>query len=328
MLWMRSVTGRWLVTMRPVHSGLVESVNRVAESRGDLPLPVEVKDPAPDDRRGSDTGRIASNAGKARPVQDPFLYSLVKHVGSRLLYPSLAPLLLIGLWTWRRQGGRRDGLILLAGLTCICWIPPIVASAFYRYPLSHRYLLPGMLFVLPWMAAGMATVSDLLTPREGGRWRPALRTALFVLLATSIGLKTWKPHRWDEAAYVEAGRWVASRTVARGECRVAASRDKIAYYADARLVKMPRWDDAAAAAGPVVYAGRLRRIGAAADMDYLVYDERTMEVISERFHEILTDEGFVQVARFPSEEPDEGVIPVRVYRLPGGKAGGEGRGAG
>ncbi len=327
-LWMRSASGRWLITMRPVHSGLVEGVKPGAGSGVGIPIPIDVRDPLPGGMRRPGPERDGSIAVKARPVQDPFIYSVVKHVGSRLIYPPFAPLLLIGLWSWRRQGGRPVPLILLGVLTGVCWIPPILASAVYRYPLSHRYLLPGMLFVLPWMAAGVATLMDQLAPREGGRWRPALRVTLLLMLVCSVGIKTWKPHRWDEAAYLEAGRWVSKRTEGRGGCRVAASRDKIAYYAGARLVKMPRWDDDTAAAGPVVYAGRLRRIGAAADMDYLLYDERTMEVISDRFHEILMDEGFVPVARFPSEETDEGVIPVRIYRLPGGKAGGEGAGPG
>jgi hypothetical protein len=317
MLWMRSVSGRWLITMRPVHSGLVESVRQADPARVEVPVPIEVKDPAPEEMHRTDPERSGSNAGKSYPVQDPFLYSVVKHVGSRLLYPSLVPLLLIGFWSWRRQGGRPACLILLVVLTCVCWIPPIVMSGVHGYPLSHRYLLTGMLFVLPWMAAGVATVTDLLAPREGKRWRSPLRTAVFSLLVISIGLKTWKPHRWDEAAYVEAGRWVSSQS--EGGCRVASSREKIAFYAGARLVKMPRWDDDAAAAGPAVYAGQLHRIGAAAVMDYLMCDERTMEVISDRFHEILTEEGFVQVARFPSEQgTEEGVIPVRVYRLPDG----------
>jgi hypothetical protein len=309
LLWLHGSTGRWILSARPIVSTLAGQ-SLPAGTNGDTA-------PAPPKTRG-DTSSTVPAVDAVPPTQTArpsTLYALVR-LFDRIFYWSTVPLLILGIVFCRRQGGRPVCLATLVLMTVTLWAPYLLAHHFLGYPLSYRYLLPGQVFILPWMGAGIAAAADVFSGWEGRASNPArprwARRGLLAALIASFAVKTARPCRPDEASFIEAGRWVCAQT-SETPHRALATRDKLAYYAGCEFVPIPPWDG-----GPVNdYARKISTASREHKTVWVMMDVKRQDDISPRLHEALIAEGFVPAAQFPPAGAESKKInTVRIYRAP------------
>ncbi|MBI4564512.1 MAG: glycosyltransferase family 39 protein [Planctomycetes bacterium] len=291
MLWIRSHTGQWHISSRSVVVALEDAVGETAPTAA--PNPQTAASPAP-----------PMEAWASRS----FLSTVAKKVGAAMHLPIL-PLLLLGL-VFCRRAGAGTGAVALGGAVAVWWTPFIAALGLGIYPLSHRYLLPGVLFLLPFAAAGAAVLWDA-AGRAGTRYVALIRGALIAGVAAICLLKSVRPQRADEAAYLDAGRWIKSQPVER-PYRVMATRDKLAYYAGGLLVPVPRAGRAPEALES--YMELLKASYRAERADFLIVDSDSLKRFPPGFAGELIRNDFEMVSRFP-ETSRKDLIEVVVYRL-------------
>jgi hypothetical protein len=260
---------------------------------------------------------------------------LGKNTKSSFYWPFL-PLGLAGLACCRRQGGRWVDLLPLFGIAAVCFAPSILSCFVGSQPrLSPRYFLPGIPFLLPWVAAGFLAGWDLLNAPVAASsskgtwlraWGPQL-VLLIVILVKSLGLR-----RADEWTYIEAGTWLRRQTMPAPR-HVLDSSEKTAFYGGCMLPiafpppwEGPRWirsgnawhpgdpsDPAASVSNSVRWTFDVVRQN---NLGYLILDEYRLRRYPPEYRKELELMGFQLMAAFEKGGRSEG-IGVWIYRLPG-----------
>ncbi len=250
---------------------------------------------------------------------------------ARAAYWPLLPFILLGAVVTRRQGGqwRSLSLLVLAGLLFI--LPPALLSFMDRgFQISHRYFLPGMVFLLPWAAAGCSQLTDwqarLVGSASGGRRKRLLAVALPALLCAMFLPKVLGPRRAAEASYLEAGAWLRNVPMAHSR-HLMTSSEKISYYGNFWPVEFPfgdgrtRWvlEPGGRDPGPdrqKSVSDAARRVVEVCRREVTVYlaidDEALQHYFSPDFLGDLEMVGFERVATFPAQSR-KGVQTVYLF---------------
>lgn len=127
LLWLRSHTGRWALTLRQ-----------------------------------SATLLIAAPEAPAREARANPGYKILKTT-LKAEYPALVPFLILGLALQARVGGSRRNLAWAAALGLATVAPSILLLLRSgSVPPSHRYFLPAVCLLLPWTSAGLLFLKDAL----------------------------------------------------------------------------------------------------------------------------------------------------------------------
>ncbi len=318
LLWLRTEHGGWRLTARSSAVELWKNLKTAADR------------PDPAAPHLSD----ARTVPPAPPVPPAPFFPTLGSKFARAFYDPLLPLIPLGLLACRRQGGRWSALLPLWGMALTFWIPTIVAFALDpNYRPSHRYLLPGVTLVLPWMAAGFLAIRDAGNRGPAGTSRKKWTAAAVILLLGLMTVKTLRPRRGDEASFLSAGRWIREQPLPQPR-RVMSTSEKIAYYGNCRLVPRPdRYDSShwvfRGGSAPTAWEPdrgqdqRLRctdRVRRTLDdfqsegASLWVVDEVSSSRWPPDFLDGLRIVGFEPVAMFgPPDLP--GTVPVRIYRL-------------
>jgi 4-amino-4-deoxy-L-arabinose transferase-like glycosyltransferase len=180
------------------------------------------------------------------PAPRPYVYTVWKAGVQAGFWPYL-PVFVLGFACTRRLEGRWRSLLPLVAMGVLAVAPPLLLFALNRYfrP-SHRYMLAGMMLLLPWLAAGVLAVVDALGRLSARRSWPAwLAYAPLLLFVIPAFHKAVRPRRAEEAVFIEAGRWLREQAAAP---RILTTEPKIAWYGRCELVHDNRWVERPAAA--------------------------------------------------------------------------------
>ncbi|HKC52597.1 MAG TPA: hypothetical protein VKF60_17545, partial [Myxococcota bacterium] len=174
-------------------------------------------------------------------------------------------LLALGLFAARGRPTRRGWFFAACtGLYLVVFFG-LAASSDY---LSRRHVLPPAALLFGYAALGALALADALGRVPGLAARPALRTALPLLLVAGLGLgKALRPDRADALPERRAAEWIRSEGALAPDEAVAAVKQRIGYYAGARFVDLRR------APHPDVLLEYLRR----ERVRYVVVDEHERE---------------------------------------------------
>ncbi len=223
----------------------------------------------------------------------------------RALYLPLVPFLALGLAVRRGMGQKRATLawaLVIAAATMAPSILLYLRSGTIRP--SHRYFLIAAALLLPWTAAGVLFLRDRLEARLS---RPVRWVAALVLAAICLP-KTAGPHGAEEAAYRDAGEWIARQGGPEWGSLVTWS-EKPAWYARRRPAPLPVLEGSGEAR-----ARRLREACLDASADFLVLDDRTLRrSFTPEFPADLESAGFERAATFEARR--KGGMTVWVYRI-------------
>jgi len=181
------------------------------------------------------------------------------------------------------------GLLYLACLVAGYSLGPIRASM-NGYPMSPRYILVPVLFLVP--LAALACVG--LVEAAQRRWRAAPRVgaAVLGLLFVGFAVRTVHPRVEPEEAVKDAAAWLKTR----GDARVLTDGGRLAWYMRKRVGLLPGEPD--------------RVIAALADADYVVINpgrlDRNRPGVRERVEEVMRP-----AARFPERaDPERETIVI------------------
>jgi hypothetical protein len=350
LLWIHARTGTWSFSTRPSAAFLTRLLGADAfemappwalpgQSRGAPPSapaspsgdpvqPVRVAAPAP-----SPSAPAAPAGATSPPVPAPPHYPTAGSRGASFIHVIkrcasafcvvLLPFGLIGFLLCRRLGGEWQRLFPALGIAAAAAIPPVALYVATRgsYGFSCRYLLPSVVFLLPWCAAGIVQGYDWLT-----RFRPQVRIGRFMatpasllplLLTALVAAKGLGPRRADEKPMIAAGAWVKSE-LAGAPARALATREKLAYYAGCEHVPWPRaggpHDDPTATDA---YVRQIRQTCQTQGIGWLLVDDFSLRKFPAGLHEGLAAQGFREASRFPANgSAGRWTNAVRVYRAP------------
>jgi len=217
LLWIRAKLGHWGVSVNP-YALAVMGQHAVFEDRfaWDQPWVAPVSAVPP------------SFMAKFGGASFAFLDSL-----TRLLFAVLLPFLILGWVRWRKEGAQPLGALFLSLLALGYWAPtflPFLVGGVY----APRYLVPGVVFALPFIAAGLQWTSGRIPERV--RWQ--VSTAFMILLFGYMGVKDVRPHRRDTSGIREAGAVLRER-FGPGKSHVAVMDTRIMHYADGHAILSP-----------------------------------------------------------------------------------------
>jgi 4-amino-4-deoxy-L-arabinose transferase-like glycosyltransferase len=200
---------------------------------------------------------VGSARRHARALRELYLASI-----STLRF-DLAPLLLIGALSPRRRPGFRGRFVL--GFVLL-YLAVLYSLAFGAGYVSRRHALPPVALTLGYVALGATRVGGWIAAAARLASRPPwLAAALGAALAVAISApKALAPRRTGERAERLAAEWLRDRAPPRAA--LAASRLRIAFYADAPYVPLPP----DGAGPPLAY---LQAAGAR----YMIVDEAILE---------------------------------------------------
>ncbi|HYB13405.1 MAG TPA: glycosyltransferase family 39 protein [Myxococcota bacterium] len=243
----RLETGAWHLTKK-------KSLERVAfleEERGVSPTsPPDVPQPSASAPPAVPAQEAAPSS--SAPLETPapsrghsLFLGFLSNVGSTMR-PEIVLLLLVGLYCCRGPLGLRGAFVLalLASYGAVF----LSQELHYGY-LSRRHVLPPLVLTFGYAAVGLPVLGSALvslgerlfrakaTPRP----RLALGLGLLCLLAPSLG-KELRPRDHGGLAERRAAEWLRAEGLAPGA--VAASKDRVAYYADAPFVPLRHAPDA------------------------------------------------------------------------------------
>jgi hypothetical protein len=108
---------------------------------------------------------------------------------------------------------------------------------------SRRHVLPPAVLSFGYAALGVAAVADGLgrLPGLGARLAPAARLALPLVLVAGLGLgKALRPDRLNALPELHAAEWVREQGGLAPDQAVAAIKQRVGYYANARFVDLRR----------------------------------------------------------------------------------------
>jgi hypothetical protein len=279
--------------------------------------------------------------GEAAGSKKAFLVESLQRM-TRAVYAPLIPFLILGFAATRRLGGSWRALWPLAAIAAASVVPPILVYASNRehHP-SHRYFLTSVILLLPWGAAGMAWLIQLLRRRFQYRW---LQTAVILLLAALFLAKSLRPRRTEETSYLEAGHWLREQSAARS-LRIASSSEKISYYGGCihrAIPIIPRstwwkylpekesplsivptttqvdatWEVSDEKGDGLVVPGTVRDTFDTCRLlraDFLVVDREHLRFLHPKYREFIDRLGYEPAATFPAK-PDPRKVTVWIYR--------------
>ncbi|HKE12756.1 MAG TPA: glycosyltransferase family 39 protein [Myxococcota bacterium] len=238
----RVETGQWHLTKKKT----LELVSLLDEEGGAAAPPGgPVSTPA---RSGSAPGQAASAPAPSAEVASPARSAVLLRFLSTLvstLRPEFLVLLLFGIYTcWSRPGWRALFVCAFLGL----YLAVLLGLAFHGY-VSRRHVLPPLVLTFGYVAVGLPVLGEILVSIGGSvlraqatpRPRLALGIALLCLLVPSLA-KELRPHDHAGLAERRAAEWLRAEQLAPGP--VAASKDRVAYYADAPFVPLRHAPDA------------------------------------------------------------------------------------
>jgi len=161
------------------------------------------------------------------------------------LRPELLVLLFFGIygcWSW--PGWRA----LFVGAFLGLYLAVLLGLALHGY-VSRRHVLPPLVLTFGYAALGLPVLGETLVSIGGRVFRAnatphprlALGIGLLCLLVPSLA-KELRPHDHAGLAERRAAEWLRAEKLAPGP--VAASKDRVAYYADAPFVPLRHAPDA------------------------------------------------------------------------------------
>jgi hypothetical protein len=176
-----------------------------------------------------------------------------------------ALLLALGLFAARGRPTRRGWFFAAYSALYLVVLFGLAASSDY---LSRRHVLPPASLLFGYAALGALALADALARVPGLTARPALRTALPLLLVAGLGLgKALRPDRVEALPERRAALWIRAEGGLSADEAVAAVKQRIGYYAGARFVDLRRTPH------PGVLLEYLRR----EHVRYVVVDQRERE---------------------------------------------------
>ncbi|HME73839.1 MAG TPA: glycosyltransferase family 39 protein [Myxococcota bacterium] len=248
----RVETGQWHLTKKKP----LELVSILDEEAGAGPAspapaaPAQASEslstpPSPEPAQGAATSTSAPpEAEVPSSVRHPVFFRFVSTLASTLR-PEILLLLLFGIFScWGRPGPRAVFVLAFLGL----YLAVLFGLALHGY-VSRRHALPPLVLTFGYAALGLPVLGETLVS-VGGRLfrgkatprpRLALGLGLLCLLAPSLG-KELRPHDHAGLAERRAAEWLRAERLAPGP--VAASKDRVAYYADAPFVPLRHAPDA------------------------------------------------------------------------------------
>lgn len=235
LLALREVSGRWVFTLKAGQK-LIDRATGVKGGDGES------------DEDGDQGSGLRASGSKTAADSIAETEPVARFMGKKLskaMFPPLVPLYVLGLLCTRRQGGSWRSLLALPLMALLAFIPSLLLlSLGAHHRPSHRYMLVTGMLLLPWAAAAVLTLADLLSgPPEGSLRQRAALPSLLVLLAVLLPMKSLGPRRAEEATFLEAGRWLAARPLEPNR-RVVASERKIAYFGRCDFAYLPsQWTD-------------------------------------------------------------------------------------
>jgi hypothetical protein len=233
----RVETGHWHLTKKkPLELvSLLDEEGGAAGSSpaGSMPTP-SLLESAPGQPASLPPPPPEASSPARRPVLLRFLSTLVS-----TLRPELLVLLLCGIYiSWGRPGWRALFVSAFLGL----YLAVLLGLALHGY-VSRRHVLPPLVLTFGYAALGLPVLGETLVSIGGRALRRkvapppglALGVGLVCLLAPSLG-KELRPHDHAGLAERRAAEWLRGEGLAPGP--VAASKDRVAYYADAPFVPL------------------------------------------------------------------------------------------
>jgi 4-amino-4-deoxy-L-arabinose transferase-like glycosyltransferase len=345
-LWLHGFTGRWTMTARSAGLSLLSagtgpltrapdpSSSPNSKTPSPKKLPSEVKPPPPSSVIGepsSDPGRAASPGRTSRHGNPHSLGTLLRKL-ERAFYWPLIPPFIVGIVCCRRLGGRWPTLLAPLGIALFSFAPPILLMVISEtHLLSYRYLLPGIIFLLPWMAAGCVQIFDSMVHVAAQR-RAKIRWVFvaipYVILFGTLLMKTMGPQRAEEISMIDAGRWLRLQHIVTPP-RILTSSEKIAYYGGAVPLEFsasgkPRWVYQGGSWEADIGQPGVARVSDATRQSveacktwaptFVFLDERSLRLFPADFPRELEEVGFEQVAIFGKVAHQRG-LSIWAFRL-------------
>jgi hypothetical protein len=340
-LWIHDYTGRWALSSRGATLAMMDTLMpRKAPPSGPPAAATPAPQPAdPKIDRVEPAPTIPPDRSSApAPIShrgSPPLVVLAKDFKSAFYWP-LLPLWVLGVAFCRREGGQWGALLPLAGMAFTCFAPSVLSCFIGSTPrLSHRYLLPGIPFLLAWAAAGFLAAWGWVSRRVGASASPrmaSLAWAPHVILVALLLIKSIGPRRGDEWTFVEAGAWLRQQSLPAPR-HIMDSSEKTGFYGNCiSSVAFPseagggRWIRSQGSWAP---SGSPEAAGSVSDcvrrtfdayrkheLGYLILDEHRLKRYPSGFRQELESVGFERVATFDRGGRSKG-ITVWVYRLNG-----------
>jgi len=237
---MRVETGRWQLSKK-------KSLERVAfldeetaaAPAGPASISTSSSTPAPHEPVPALANSQAEASPPRRSVSLGLLSGFFSTLGSTV-GPEILLLLLFGVFTCRGRPGLR-GVFVLALLGSYTAV--LLSQDFHYGYLSRRHVLPPFVLTFGYAGVGLPALGETLVSvgervfraRPTPRPRLALGLGLLCLLVPSLG-KEFRPHDHRGLAERRAAEWLRAEGLALGP--VAASKDRVAYYADAPFVSL------------------------------------------------------------------------------------------
>jgi hypothetical protein len=199
---------------------------------------------------------LAARPDLVRPEKGvkPFRVAPVKHGFSKYpdalvrlgrstrkaLRPEILALLALGLWSARGRPGPRGRFIGTYVALYAFVLFGLAANSGY---VSRRHVLPPAALTFGYAALGVAALADGLgrLPGLGARLAPSARLALPLVLVAGLGLgKALRPDRLNALPELHAAEWVREQGGLAPDQAVAAIKQRVGYYANARFVDLRR----------------------------------------------------------------------------------------
>lgn len=232
LLWARRQTGHWVISAKPtvqVFHGLTPQSPPETQPHDPLPPP-----------EGQPPKYLSKNKEFRRDLGDAFgpLWNIVRFSARSF---SLVPIL--GLSTFilflRRHRPSLWPSFFILVLTGVLMAMPAYLHIVDDHPMSYRYfLLPGCL-LFGWAGLGIQALAHFVGS-WGGSW---IRPTLMGTALLGMALPSFRHRRAEDRPLREAGQRI--RDLAPTGVPVAASDERIVYYARGRTVPMEWWFGAA-----------------------------------------------------------------------------------
>lgn len=320
LFWVHAKRGKWTISHKWSANLLwmaIEDPQSLPKPAGPAPAPTppapssalpapSSPGPSPPPAEAPPAASKAAHSGEKAaggPPSESFLRSTGKKLAKVSYWPLIA-FFCVGVVVMTRLGIGWKRLCLWALMALVQWAPPLLLFYWVPWrPLSHRYFLPGLVFVLPWAAAGLLWILDHFVDKLRRSYSEnAARSGAIVFVTLVVGVllvKSVGPRRAEEASLLEAGAWLRLHGAAQ-PMPVVVSREKIAYYGGCEPVSLPSDVNALPAT-----CDRHQAV-------YVVVDEKSLSKLSVKDSHEVEAAGFLPVASFGG--PQRGTWPVWVFR--------------
>jgi len=231
-VWLRVDSGEWVLSRKKTVTwvaGLSGPPARFAPRPRTMPLPDPAATRPASGEEASATPAKSATPGRARRYRDALVDLL--HTDRRALRTELFAILLVGavIARWRRLTLRSVFVSVIIGLYGVLFYA-LAANLGY---ISARHTLPPLMVALGHVGAALLAIAGVFSSSRRG-----VALGLIFLLVAGLGLsKSLRPDRTDSVAARRGAEWLAAQDLPPGG--VAVRRRRIAYYAEAREVRIP-----------------------------------------------------------------------------------------